>query len=435
MELSIAQGMTPLGRGMTPLHRAAQLGLTSVSEILLEAGACVNAVTESGETPLHLAALYAGVYAEGHEAVAGVLRLLLKSGADVRAVTSSGETPLHLAARVGDSLTTAVLIAAGSDVRAADRRGEGSLHKVCRRVVAPEASRVRTARLLLAAKADPNVRNSEGLSPLHILLLSPENTTSLDLLRELLARGADPNLRTGGGQQHGHPLLLALEAKRTGMARVLVEHGADVNVVAGRGRSPLHLACQHGDAKLVGLILSRGGDPRKPDCDGLTPLRFAVEGHSETTLRACVRSGASTWQRTASLSASSADEAVNFLRQHPLTGEVTPVISAVRSPFFYALYTANTPALRSLLASGSVSQKELYMSAVLCDLADVSELSREQENAVAIVREASQSPPSLQMLTRWEISHQIGCHPGRASRVRSLGLPAMLRNFVLFADA
>ena len=83
------------GDGLSALHLAAQEGNLEVVELLLGAGAKVEAKTQIGEyTPLHVAS-------EG--AHAAVVRALLEAGADPGAVTTTtGATPLHLAAENGE---------------------------------------------------------------------------------------------------------------------------------------------------------------------------------------------------------------------------------------------------------------------------------------------------------------------------------------------
>lgn len=91
--------------GMAPLHWAAQRGDLSSAQVLVYAGARVDALTRNGNyTPLHLAA---------REGRAALVKLLLANGADALAVTSTGgATALHFAAGNGNAETVQALLAA-----------------------------------------------------------------------------------------------------------------------------------------------------------------------------------------------------------------------------------------------------------------------------------------------------------------------------------
>lgn len=95
--------------GMTALHWAAQRGDVSGAQMLVYAGARVDAVTRNGNyTPLHLAAR------NGRSAV---VKALLAAGADVNAVTTTGAvSALHFASSNGDALTVAALLDKGAPV-------------------------------------------------------------------------------------------------------------------------------------------------------------------------------------------------------------------------------------------------------------------------------------------------------------------------------
>ena len=95
--------------GMTALHWAAQRGDAGGAQMLMYAGARVDAVTRNGNyTPLHLAAR------NGRTAA---VKALLAAGADVHAVTTTGAvTALHFAASNGDPATVAVLLDKGAPV-------------------------------------------------------------------------------------------------------------------------------------------------------------------------------------------------------------------------------------------------------------------------------------------------------------------------------
>lgn len=76
--------------GLTALHHAALSGYEDVVEVLIQAGADVNAKSLHFGTPLHLACLKSRTL---------LVNLLLSSRADVRAESRLVGTPLHCAAQ------------------------------------------------------------------------------------------------------------------------------------------------------------------------------------------------------------------------------------------------------------------------------------------------------------------------------------------------
>jgi ankyrin repeat protein len=133
------------GDGMTALHWAAERGDTELAEMLIVAGANVEAGTRLGAyTPLHLASR------NGH---AAVVRALLAANADPdKRTTNSGVAPIHLAAASPNPETVRVLLDAGADVNAT----EGSWDQTPL-VFAAAANRVDIIRMLLDAGADPSI--------------------------------------------------------------------------------------------------------------------------------------------------------------------------------------------------------------------------------------------------------------------------------------
>ncbi|MXY31899.1 MAG: hypothetical protein F4Y48_11930, partial [Gammaproteobacteria bacterium] len=132
----------PQGDGMTALHWAAERGDAELADVLLYAGARVDAGTRIGHyTPLHLASRRAG---------ATVVEVLLGAGSDPNAsTTNSGATPLHLAAATGDPAVVEVLVEAGANVNG--REGAWGQTPL---IFAAASNRVAAMEVLLGAGAD-----------------------------------------------------------------------------------------------------------------------------------------------------------------------------------------------------------------------------------------------------------------------------------------
>jgi len=129
----------------TALHLAAWRGYHEVGQRLLGCGADVNARCDTGWTPLHLAAL------RGQLEFA---RMLLKHKAEIDVSSEDGESPLHLA-------------------------GNGVLET---------GGRVGVVRLLLEQGADPNLRDSSGLTPSECVSDGEGKEEILQLLSEYGAK-------------------------------------------------------------------------------------------------------------------------------------------------------------------------------------------------------------------------------------------------------
>ena len=118
----------PTDRGSTPLHVAANYGRVEIVRMLLEHGANVGAEDDEGRTPLHVAAGYGLLNADYDTINVGdgrveVVRVLLDHGADVGAMDGEGRTPLHLAADYGKVEIVRMLLEHGPDVGAEDDEG------------------------------------------------------------------------------------------------------------------------------------------------------------------------------------------------------------------------------------------------------------------------------------------------------------------------
>jgi ankyrin repeat protein len=99
-----------------------------------------------------------------------------------------------------------------------------------------------------------------------------------DAALRLLRRNPEfANVVNGEGRT---PLHLAVLGRHAGVARLLLDRGADVNARTSGGCAPLHLAARRGYALLVGMLLNAGADPDAKDLWGNNPREHALRhGH------------------------------------------------------------------------------------------------------------------------------------------------------------
>jgi ankyrin repeat protein len=236
--------------GNTPLLLAAIYAGPECVELLLKKGADVNASNKLGATPLIRAATN---YEEA--------KLLIDAGADVKVKTKHptepGRTPLTLAARkYGNSKTVKLLLSKGADAKERNNRGVNPIQ------VAAACGDLDTVKLLVEAGADVNdftavpglgafsVRTPLGWAAYH---------NDVPMVRYLLERKADPNQAT----PLGTPLTWAARGNSAQAAEVLLAHGARTDVKSGDGTTPLHWAVGSDSShpELVKLLLKNGADP------------------------------------------------------------------------------------------------------------------------------------------------------------------------------
>ena len=102
--------------GYTPLHWATAINHQEITQILINAGANVNARTKMKETPLHLV---------DDKKIA---EMLLQEEADVNARDEHRQTPLHRAVTMNHIEKAMALIEAGANIKAKDVDKNTPLH-------------------------------------------------------------------------------------------------------------------------------------------------------------------------------------------------------------------------------------------------------------------------------------------------------------------
>jgi ankyrin repeat protein len=264
----------PSRDGTPALHWAVRAGDHDSVERLLGAGADVNAANRYGVRPLEVA-IQAGD--------AALVRRLLDAGADAAARDRAGETMLVVAARSGDPALARELLAHGAAVDARDESfGQTPL------MIAAREGHLETARVLLEAGAAVDLQTKPEAPPRFI----PPSESPAGLSRGTgIIRAGWPDGRgkrfPAGGSKTA--LLYAARDGHLDVARLLLEHGASLDLADGNGVTPLISAIINASIVRVNrtgtsdhlniaqLLLDAGADVNAADWYGETPLWAAVD--------------------------------------------------------------------------------------------------------------------------------------------------------------
>ena len=117
-----------------------------------------------------------------------------------------------------------------------------------------------------------NALSSDGFTPLHLACYAEQEGAA----RVLIEHGADVNVRSTGSIARVPPLGTAAFVRSARVARLLLDAGADVDGEGEGGFTALHTAAQNGDQELVRLLLERGADPGHAMADGRRPADLAT---------------------------------------------------------------------------------------------------------------------------------------------------------------
>lgn len=237
---------------LTPLHLAAAHANPGVCQLLIDAGAKVDAADSRGNTPLILAAsrFEAGyAFNKGrlvHRSTAkATCAVLLEAGADLALGNRDGDTPMHAAANscYGDILR--MLLRRGGDPNAKNRSGEHPLHKAAFSIGDPASD---SCRILLEAGADPNAKSDNQWTPLHYAAMSLHGLGAIPLLLEA---GAGIEARTKFRET---PLYIAASWGQRDACEKLIEAGADLFAVDYRGMTPKDAAAEMDQDSLAEML-------------------------------------------------------------------------------------------------------------------------------------------------------------------------------------
>ncbi len=278
VEMLLAAGADPDAAnedGQTALMLTARTGSTAVAERLIAAGADLDARERwRGQTALMWAA------DSRHD---DIVQAIIAAGADVHPVAHANDWPtqiteepraqyrptggfnaLHYAARSGCTACAAALLEAGVDIDRPNPDGVNAL------MLALENFAYDTAQLLLEAGANPHLWDWWGRTPLYVAVdvssfggpaarTAQGSIGAHDIIAMLLAAGVNPD-----------PQLNMHRPTRGGNS------GRFVDDLLTTGATPLLRAAIGHDVTAIRLLLEHGAQVDLPNVMGVTPLMGAA---------------------------------------------------------------------------------------------------------------------------------------------------------------
>jgi ankyrin repeat protein len=187
---------------------AAASGNVQALKRLVEAGASLESPNAAGETPLLL------TVKNNHLPAA---TFLIDAGSNINAQAVNKDSPWLLAGALGRTEMLRHMIPKGPDFSLRNRFGGNALIPAC------ERAHVETVKLLLTTKIDVNHVNNLGWTCLlEIVILGDGGARHVEVAKLVLAAGADPNIADKDGVT---PLAHARRKRQAEVARLVEAAG------------------------------------------------------------------------------------------------------------------------------------------------------------------------------------------------------------------
>lgn len=266
----------------TAIVMAAAFGKMEVVRWLIDRGVDVTIPNNQGTTALHFASR-SGSSSGSCENI-DIVSSLINAGADVNAKTDTGETPLCQAAHSFFVDTARLLLSNGADKNIRNNRGTTALETITELVdYLPHVSAAEKGQMIeagfvfntrVAMELIKLLSQEETVSTFNSLLLYElDNGKDSATIRELLLSGANPNQVYDDGCS---VLYVAVEYDLSEVVKLLINAGANVNAKISSGHTPLHYAIEKESLEIIQALLFHGADPNIKKPEGVPTLYCAV---------------------------------------------------------------------------------------------------------------------------------------------------------------
>ncbi|XP_050390669.2 ankyrin-3 isoform X1 [Patella vulgata] len=281
-------------RAHTSLQLAVRLGFFDICQLLINAGADVNAADVEANSLLIISSQL------GYDNIA---TLLIQHNANTNFQNSDGDTALNICACEGNTAITSLLLSVECDINICNYRMESPLYSACRNghidivkvlvaetecdinwgsnshytplMISCELCCLEAVKVLLSSNCLINKQDRSGQTALYIASVNGY----IDIIKELIKAKADTNISTVKGNT---PLLGAIRNNHVEVVKLLIEAGCDIDKADRLKQTPLHAALkqvsQYFDAKeskpveLVNLLVQANVKLDVFDNQGWSPL-------------------------------------------------------------------------------------------------------------------------------------------------------------------
>nr|XP_033956455.1 ankyrin-3 isoform X7 [Pseudochaenichthys georgianus] len=256
--------------GFTPLHIAAHYGNINVATLLLNRGAAVDFMARNDIIPLHVASKRGN---------SNMLKLLLDRGSKIDAKTKDGLTPLHCGARSGHEQIVEILLDRGAPFLSKTKNGLSPLH------MATQGDHLNCVQLLLQHDVPVDDVTNDYLTALHVAA----HCGHYKVAKLIVDKKANPNAKALNGFT---PLHIACKKNRVKVMELLLKHGASIQAVTESGLTPIHVAAFMGHENIVHALTNHGASPNTTNVRGETSLHMAARAGQADVVRYLLKNGA-----------------------------------------------------------------------------------------------------------------------------------------------
>ncbi|XP_031435004.1 ankyrin-3 isoform X4 [Clupea harengus] len=256
--------------GFTPLHIAAHYGNINVATLLLNRGAAVDFMARNDITPLHVAAKRGN---------SNMVKLLLDRGSKIDARTKDGLTPLHCGARSGHEQVVEMMLDRGAPILSKTKNGLSPLH------MATQGDHLNCVQLLLQHDVPVDDVTNDYLTALHVAA----HCGHYKVAKVIVDKKANPNAKALNGFT---PLHIACKKNRVKVMELLLKHGASIQAVTESGLTPIHVAAFMGHENIVKQLIHHGASPNTTNVRGETALHMAARAGQSDVVRYLIQNGA-----------------------------------------------------------------------------------------------------------------------------------------------